>query len=111
MRVRRGASLVEVMIALTLVAVGLLALLAATAALVRHRRDARLATVAAALADRRAALVAACGVEADGERAVGPLRERWTSRDVGGLRTAATVVEQSGTGRRWRFAASGTCPP
>ena len=46
MRMRRGTTLVEVMVALTIVAVGLLALAAATATLARHRRDARLATVA-----------------------------------------------------------------
>ena len=111
MRRRTGASLLEVTIALTLVAVGLLALAAATATLARHRREARLATEAAALGARRAALVAACVPAADGERAVGPLRERWTVRDDAGLRTAVTTVAQAGAERRWTFVARGACAP
>ena len=110
MRVRRGTSLVEVMIALTIVAVGLLALAAATALLARQRRDARLAVAAAALAARRAAATAACLPEPSlGERDAGPLRERWATRDDAGLAVATTTVARPGAGRAWTFVARGAC--
>ena len=109
MGARRGTSLVEVMVALTLVAVALLALAAATAALARHRRDARRAALAAQVAAERAARTAACLDDADGERAVGALRERWVVTRAHGVRTVRTTVEQPAAGRRWTFAASGLC--
>ena len=102
MQARRGATLVELTIALTMLGVGLLALAAGAAALARHATraalDARAADAVRDLVERTAA--AGCGAPVSGDSVIGPLRARWRAADDSGTRSLHVVLSAtSGAGR------------
>ena len=112
---RSGVSLVELMVALALLGVGLLALSAGVAALARHAAaaaaDARGAAVAAELLERAAA--ARCAAAGAGETTVGPARVRWSLAAEPGARRllveAGPVADRAAAPRRYE--ARLACPP
>lgn len=103
---RRGFTLVEVVVALFLLQVALLALSAATIAAAREiaavRRDAR----ALAQANRRVALlrVSACGGGASGTLDVDGIRESWAVTGAGNSRQVVDSVVVTHARRVSRFA-------
>ena len=103
MRARSGISLLEVMVAVTVLGVGLLALAGATATFARLDRDAAWDARAAARAhDRLARLAGSCG-DASGTATAPGLVERWRSVRSGTIAVASvTVATPAGTAPRER---------
>ena len=112
MRARDGTTLVELMVALAMLGVGLLALAAGVAALSRHATlaalDGRAAGVARDLVERDAA--AGCGTPVSRDSAIGPLRARWSASDDSATRRVRVeVADTLGRRRAHRFATRAPC--
>ena len=107
---RAGVSLLELMIAVTMLGSGLLALAGPSAALARGMREATLDRRAAALAGGLAERHARCELADAGDTVDAPLHARWTAADADGARRLDVVVADA-TGARppRRFAASALC--
>jgi prepilin-type N-terminal cleavage/methylation domain-containing protein len=102
-RARSGISLLEVMVAVTVLGVGLLALAAATASFTRFDRDAAWEARAAAIAHDRLERLAASCVAASGTATAPGLVERWRSVGTGPTALASvTVATPPGTEPRER---------
>jgi len=92
---RAGFTLIEVIVAVVLVDVGLLALVAGCSILVRAMGDARARTEAARAAESRLARLGAlaCAASSGGSTAGGRLSEHWTVRtDAAGIREVRDSV-------------------
>ena len=92
---RTGFTLIEVMVAVVLVDVGLLALVAGCSILVRAMGDTRARTNAARAAESRLARLGAlaCAASTDGSSASARLSEHWTVRtDPAGIREVRDSV-------------------
>lgn len=102
-RARAGLSLVELLVALSVLTVGALALAGVTGRMMAASNAAARATRAAELLDARAESlhVAPCA-DAGGEREDGALRERWRVRLDGELLTLSDTVTYSLPGREPR---------
>ena len=112
MRARPGVTLLELMVALTVLGVGLLALAGPAATLARHTRRSALDLDAAVLArDLGERLAATCPAPWMGDTTVGALHARWTVADDSGTRLLRlTVNDASGaTSAERRFAARALC--
>jgi prepilin-type N-terminal cleavage/methylation domain-containing protein len=102
-RPRRGFTIVEVLVALGILALGLLALAGTSAGLARADADARLTSLAASmLAERVERVAAGACVDSSGVRATRDVVEWWrTSTDSGALRLVdSTRWTQPGVGPR-----------
>jgi len=101
---RRGFTVVEVLVALIVVAVGLLGVAGASAVALRASHAAVREQSALSRARSRLALIESggCGSAASGERQAGPgLKDRWTVGPlVNGVRLAEVGSDWDDTGRR-----------
>ena len=103
-RARRGITVVEVLVALLLVACGLLAIAGSSALAVRAATSASRERLAVRLADRRLARLSAseCASAIAGTDSAAGMRERWWKADsMGGVASVEASVEwQAGARRR-----------
>ena len=103
-RARRGITVVEVLVALLLVACGLLAIAGSSALAVRAATSASRERLAVRLADRRLARLSAseCASAIAGTDSAAGMRERWWQADsMGGVASVEASVEwQAGARRR-----------
>jgi type IV pilus assembly protein PilV len=101
---RRGFTVVEVLVALIVVAVGLLGVAGASAIALRASHAAMREQSAVSRARSRLALIESggCGIAVSGERQVGTgLMDRWTVGPlVNGVRLAEVSSDWDDTGRR-----------
>ncbi len=94
MHPRRGFTLLELVVALTLLAVGLLAVAAGLGASARLVTDGRSATGAASLLQRRVARMRAEGCGPAGSEQEGAVRVSWGFHPAAGGRLALVVAER-----------------
>ncbi|HEU4630417.1 MAG TPA: prepilin-type N-terminal cleavage/methylation domain-containing protein [Gemmatimonadaceae bacterium] len=89
---RTGISLLEVMVAVTVLGIGLLSLAAANAAFARHARGAAWEAMAAAHAHDRLERLAASCAAGSGVRRSWAHVERWRARRAGAVLDATVTV-------------------